>query len=171
MARKESDFDMFGINYRTKQFNAVYGLELMDSPVDMTPLQILCDTEVEFNGEWIKLNSAERINLYVKDLANLITPVSVLGSLMGIVSTLNFGFMIDWRGVKVPRQFMSDAKTVETVNSKPLVAQLQQQGTASLRELEEYYSTEDAFKMFDVNVAKGVSEAYANMAAQRAAKR
>lgn len=171
MARLIKEFDAFGVNYRSKQYSAVYGLELMETPGDMDPFQVFTGTEVEHNGQWVPLSDRYTIDVHVVDLAGILSGFSVLRAVMGIVSIHNFGFLVDWRGVKVPNRFLDDAASVATANARPLVAQLQAYGSASLKELEEYYSLEDAFKLFDINVAKGVNEALANEAAARASGR
>lgn len=71
-----------------------------------------------------------------------------------VVYDFSFGFLKTWKGVKVPRRFISDAKSVSTEYTDPLISQLIQEDYASLRELEEYYSLEDAFRMFDIMTAK-----------------
>lgn len=167
MARITKEFDAFGINYRCKQFDAVSGLEILDQLTAASPQQMLGLTEVEFNCQWHPLADAANINAYVYDLAGVISPLMALRAVMSIVQEFNFGFLATWRGVRIPGRFISGAKSVSTEHAKPLVAQLQQNGTATLKELEEYYSLHDAFKMFDVNVAKGVSEAYAQEAAAK----
>jgi len=171
MARLTKTFDAFGVNYRTYQYSAVYGLDLMESSGDMTPFEIFLFTEAEYDGKWHKLDSRYAINAYVSDLAGILPPFTVMRALMGIVSEFNFGFLSSWKGVRVPGRFLDGATTVVSANSKPLVAQLQENGTASLKDLEEYYSLEDAFKLFDINVAKGVNDAIANEAAARMANK
>lgn len=168
MARSTKEFDVFGVNYRTKQFSAVYGLDLMEAPGDMTPYQLFVHMEVEHNGEWIPASSRAAMNSYIKDLAGVISPLTALRAVMAIVTEFNFAFLTGWNGVKVPGRFLDGAKSVVSVNARPLVAQLQSSGVANLKDLEEYYSLEDAFKMFDINMAKGVSDAYAQEAASKA---
>lgn len=169
MARLVKEFDAFGINYRSTQFSAVYGLDLMEISGDMTPMQVFAGTEVEHNGKWMPLADRYTIDAHVIDLAGIISGYCALKAVMGIVSTHNFGFLIDWKGVKIPGRFLDGATSVASANARPLVAQLQAHGSATLKDLEEYYSLEDAFKLFDINMAKGVNEAYANEAATKAA--
>lgn len=171
MARETKYFDAFGVNYRSLQFSAVQGLDLMELSSDMTPFQVFSLTEAQFDGQWQKLDSRHAINAYVSDLAKILPPFTVLRAVMGIVSELNFGFLTSWKGVKVPDRFIDGSAAVASSNSKPLVAQLQANGSASLKDLEEYYSLEDAFKLFDMNVAKGVNDAYANEAAAKVGNR
>jgi len=162
---------MFGVKYRTTQFDAVSGLDLMELLRTVHPCEVLKKTEVEVMGNWVPLNDPDNVNFYVKDVLGIVPPLKVLIALSDTVSAFSFEFLSGWKGVKVPSRFISDAVSVSTAYSKPLITQLVQSGSASLKELEEYYSLEDAFKMFEINVAKGVNDALSSEAAAKASKR
>jgi hypothetical protein len=165
--KKTKHFDIFGIYYRTLQFPAAGSLDLMGKPLH--PTKALEFTEVkDENGEWHRLDNREAINKYVRDILDMMPPVLVMRGLMRVVNEFSFGFAREWSGIKVPARFQSG--TTDHKSSKyidPIVSQILQEGMASLRELEEYYSLEDAFKMFDVIVGKSVNSALANEAARK----
>jgi hypothetical protein len=173
MASKTKKFDMFGVTYRTRQFPAVRALELVNAET-IDPLDMLSQTEVLVGDAWIALDDREPINQYVTDRIGIIPPRQVLGALMKIVGEHSCGAMNGWVGVKVPNRFTPSAQGMTTRRSAhvdPIIETLIAHEAATLRELEEYYSIEDALKMLDVIVAKGVNEALANEAAQKNARR
>jgi hypothetical protein len=168
MSRKSTEFDAFGVKYRTKQFPAIRGLELIDDSKNIHPCEILELTEAQdVQGNWHSLAHPDNINRYVRDVIEVLSPLLVLKAVADLVNEYSFGFLLSWKGVKIPARFTDSFRAVVTQNAQPLVSQLVQDKTADIRSLEEYYSLEDAFKMFDIMVAKGVNEALANEAASR----
>lgn len=161
MARTMKKFVAFGVTYRTTKLSTVEGLELLDLTGIVSPLDTLRATEVLVDGAWVQLDW-EGVNSHVRDAAGAIAPLAVLRALCSLVTEFNFEFLDSWKGVRVPTRFLSDSRTVKSAYSAPLVAQLVSSDAATLRELEEYYSLEDGFKMFDIMVAKGVNDAIAN---------
>lgn len=172
MAVKTKTFIIFGKEYKTVQFAAVPALEIMTNSHCMRPEEILRQTWAkDSDGHWTQLDSRELINRHVVDAIGAIPPRLVLQAILQFVNDFSFGFVAGWKGVKIPKrliQGVSDPK--ESQHADPLVATLFSENVASLRELEEYYSLEDAFKMFDVLVAKGVNAALANEAAMKSNK-
>lgn len=166
MIRTKS-FDMFGVKYRSRQFCATIAMDMLSIKTEIAPTSMLAQTEVDFKGTWLPLDNEPNINLAVEDVIGQVAPVMVLRALVGIVHDFNFSFLDVWKGNKVPERFLSNARVVEAKSSTPLIFQLIQDGSASLRELEEYYSLEDAFKMFDIAVTKGINTALANEAATK----
>jgi hypothetical protein len=171
----EKEFESFGVKYRTKQFSAARGVELLFRSNEVYPTEYLEKTEVLFEfsrkkKEWISLSDSANIDKGVRDKEGLLRPRIVLEGLLMVVYDFSFGFLKTWKGVKVPRRFISDAKSVSTEYTDPLISQLIQEDYASLRELEEYYSLEDAFRMFDIMTAKGVNAAYQHEQAERESK-
>jgi len=168
MSVQTKTFTVFGRQYRSRQFAAVRALELMAMPGDIPPCIILGNTEAMImdgmreTGVWCRLDTTEAINLHVRDGIGKMPPIMVMRAITVYSSDHTFKFLKTWRGVKVPSRFRGDSTPVNSVSVDPLIAQLLQDGIATLRELEEYYSLEDAFKMFDVAVAKGVNQALAN---------
>ncbi|QOV06248.1 hypothetical protein CPT_Maja_028 [Burkholderia phage Maja] len=167
---KSKTFEAFGVKYRTTQFAAVRGLEILSKGDDIYPTEFLEKTEVLLGDEWLSLKEEENIDRGIRDEAGILAPRVVLDGVNVVVNEFNFGFLKAWKGVKVPRKFLSDAKSVSTEYSEPIVAQLVQDEMATLRELEEYYSLEDAFKLFDILTAKGVNLAYQHEQAERESK-
>lgn len=171
MSTKTKTFDVFGVEYRTVQFPAIAALAVMENAERIHPTDNLRLTEVKHDGKWYALDSREAINKYVIDAAFILPPRLVLQAVLKIVNEFSFGFVNGWRGVKIPSKFISGVAPRESRHVDPLVAQLLQEDVASMRELEEYYSLEDAFKLFDVMVAKGVNAALAQEAAAKDSKR
>lgn len=138
----------------------------MDDIMGTGPMEVLCLTEVKRGDVWVPLTTPEAINELVRDKAAILPGVLVLKGLCSIVSDFNFAFLVGWHGVKVPNRFIDGTEGVSTKYSKPMISQLVNDGIP-LRDLEEYYSLEDAFRMFDIRMAKGVNEALATEAANK----
>lgn len=165
------EFEVFGVRYKTTQWPAVQALALIERAEVVTPMEVLGRTSVEVGyNEWLRLDDPRNINAYVRDRISKIPPRVVLLAITKVVNAYSFGFMDGWKGVKVPTRFMSGAETVSSGHVDPVVSQLVQDGVASYRELEEYYSLEDAFKMFDILMAKSLNSALANEELERKAK-
>jgi hypothetical protein len=168
MAVKTKTFIIFGREYKTVQYAAVPALEIMANSHNMRPEEILRQTWAkDSDGHWVQLDAREPINAHVVGSSGTIPPRMVLQALLKAVNEFSFGFVSGWQGVKVPRRFTEGSEPRESQHADPLIATLFSEHVASLRELEEYYSLEDAFKMFDVLVAKGVNAALANEAAMK----
>jgi hypothetical protein len=173
MATKTKSFEMFGVSYRSIQFSAVRALEMIAAQ-NVSPLEALERTSVLVGEDWVELDSRERVNQYVRDRAELISPHLVLRGLLKTVGDHSCGIAKGWKGVKIPTRFTADGQGLTTRRSAhvdPVVETILQHDAATLRELEEYYSLEDAFKMLDVIVAKGVNDALAQEAAAKNARR
>lgn len=123
------------------------------------------------DGSWHLLDSKEAINYLVIDAAGVLAPRIVLNGILSLVNDYNFKFMDGWKSVKVPPRFTEQSASVTSKNVDPMASQLIQDDVASLRELEEYYSLEDAFKMFDTIMVKGVNSALSHEAATKKNKR
>lgn len=171
MATKTKFFDIFGVQYKTVQFAAIPALDIMANPGDVHPLENLRLTSVLTEDGWTLLDSPHIVNERVRDMGGLLAPRLVLAALLKIVNEHSFGFVSKWKGVKIPKRFTSGVEPESSSHVDPLIASVVQNGSASMRELEEYYSLEDAFKMFDIIVAKGVNEALAQEAAEKSRKR
>lgn len=169
MSRIVKKFKAFGVDYKSQQFSAVNGLALL-SQDEMNPTELLSLTEVKVGDDWFSLSEPENINLYLKDIIDILPPLLVLNGIQSIVTELSFGFLNSWSGVKVPRRFLNNIESVTSENSEPMITHLVGSDIATLRELEEYYSLEDAFKMFDIMMVKSVNEALANEEATKTAR-
>lgn len=167
MATKTKTFGLFGVDYRTTQFTAVQALEIMERE-STHPIDNLRLTQAHVPGRgWVDLDSRESINEIVRDETGILAPRLVLQALLRTVNEYSFGFTTAWKGVKIPKRFTSGVDAKSSSHVDPLIAQLLQEEVATLKELEEYYSLEDAFKMLDVMVAKGVNEALAHEASMK----
>ncbi len=171
MGLKVKSFVCVGGVYRTKLFPAVSGLELLYKFEDASPLEVLAHTEVCVEDEWYPLNTREAVNDFVVDPLGFTPPLFVLNELRAAVQDANFGFLAKWNGIKVPSRFQTQSKSVRSEYAAPLVSNLIQADKATLRELEEYYSVEDAFKLFDIVLVSTVNKAYAQEESEREAKR
>lgn len=170
MAMKETEFEIFGLKYKTKQFSAIEGLSILDSLATIHPVIMLRHTKLIIDGKWEDLNYSN-INDNVKDFSNAMSPRMALKVLCAHVSDINFGFLDSWKAIQVPARFLSGAKTVSAEGIEPVISTLVQEGVASIRELEEYYSLEDAYRMFDIIMSKAVNSLLGQEEAEREAKR
>lgn len=172
MSTSSKQFSFFGRVYRTRQFAAVPALAITEkrAKTDISPVEMLAHTEVHDGKDWVSLANEEAINEYVFDAADALPPLFALRALLDVVDEFNFGFLKTWKGVKIPSRFVDPAQQVATDHADPVVAQLIGDGVANLQQLEQYYSLEDAFKMFDIIVARGVNQALANEAAMKESK-
>lgn len=171
MSRTVKTFVCCGGVYRTKLFAAVQGIDLLYRFEKASPLEILEFAEVRIEDEWFKLDNREAINNFIVDPLGYATPLFVLKEVCSAVKFINYGFLEHWEGVKIPRRFQSQAETIKSDYTAPLISNLIQADKATLRELEEYYSVEDAFKMFDIVLVNTVNKAHANEFAEKEAKR
>lgn len=162
MSRKTKLFDAFGKNYRVKQYSAVEGIDIFDNALIKKPMEILAHTEILVGKSWRPLNDPDNIDRYIKDEIADLAPRLVLNGIHSVVCSFNFDFLDGWRPVSIPRRFMSSSESVASANVHGLIAQLISAEVATLRELEEYYSLEDAFGLLDVLMAKGVNQAQAH---------
>lgn len=169
--RKTKEFELFGIKYENKQLSAVEAFEIIDYLNYVQPLQVLkyCSV-VKYDGTKVELSSEDAINKEIKDSLNKLPARTVLKAVLETVLDHNFGFLKEWKGVKVPSRFLSTSKTEKSTYMEPIIAQLIVEKVASQKELEDYYSLFDAFSMFDALLVKTVNEAYAHEAAEAEAK-
>ncbi len=162
---KTKYFDIFGIHYRTVQFPAIPCLAALGH--DLPPDEALQRTEVKTEAGWVRLDNREAINAEVKDILGIMPPLLVLRGVMKVVHDFSFEFASQWRGQKIPSRFQSKGEVRSSTYTQPMIAQILTENMATLRELEEYYSLEDAFKMFDVIVVRSINSALATEAATR----
>ena len=168
--RKTKEFELFGIIYETTNMPAVEAFELIDYIAIASPMEVLKYTSaVKYDGSK-RLLTKDNIDAEVKDSIGLAPAKSVLNAVMEIVIDFNFGFLKDWKGVKIPNRFVADSKSEKSTYMEPIIAQLITANLATYQELENYYSLFDAFSMFDALLVKSVNEAYANEAAAAEAK-
>lgn len=169
--RQVITFDAFGRNYRVTQFAAIPALRIMDKRDELAPIDVLAGTEAcDYEDVWHPLSDAGNINAYVTDAALVLPPRAILAAIVIKANEVNFGFLKTWKGTKVPSRFRTDAASISSDHIDPIVQTLTQEDRATYRELEEYYSLEDAFKMFETVVVESVNSALAHEQAERDAK-
>ena len=170
--RKTSQFSIFGNNYRTHQFAAARGVEMLcEGSASANPVALLSGTEVLATEGWLELSGIGAINALVKDSLGLAASLVVLDALCAKVYEENFGFLASWKPVAIPKRFVStiDFK-IEEYKIDPVISTVVMAGQATIRELEEYYSTEDAFKMYDMIAVDSLNKALGSEAAMADAK-
>ncbi len=155
--RQTKIFDMFGVKYESIQFSAVEAMKILSQKKDNDILFLLKYTSVQ-GGE--VLDNKESINKNVVDKMNHLPGGIVLRGLTKVIYDFNFGFLLDFKMVKTPIKFLSDSKTIFSAHIDPMLANIISERLASLEKLEQYYSLQDAYILFDILVAKGVTEAY-----------
>lgn len=165
--KKKTELEMFGIFFEVEQFSATEGLEILFTKDKIHPTRYLSKCVMVKGNERFDMGVAANINRHLFDRAKIVPPTGVLSALIKLVDSFNFEFLVGWDAVKVPSRFISGARTVSSKGTPSIIAQLIQDGIATKKELEEYYSLEDAFQMLDVMTAKGVNAALANEAAER----
>lgn len=166
---KTIEFSAFGRQYRTTQFAAIPAMAVMGNAAS-TPDVVLSRTEVNFKGSWINLGSPQAINNYVNDATGILAPRLVLNGIIDLVAGYSFNFVRSWKSAKVPRRFVDGANSIESKHIDPMIGTLVVERLATMRELEEYYSMEDAFRMFDALIVKGINQALSHEAAMADAK-
>jgi hypothetical protein len=170
--RETKEFDAFGVKYRTREFAAAYGFKNMEKRLQLSPMELLRDTEVLLNdGAWVRLDSPQSIDLYVRDVIGFFAPHLVLEAVMGAVRKESWGFLSEWKMVKIPRRFQSTAESVSLPHIDPMMSRIQAEKLATQRELEEYYSLHDAFNMYDAIALNSLNSLVQQEAAQREAER
>lgn len=169
--RKTEEFSAFGITIEVTQFSATEGLEILFSKNKQDVLKMFSSSKIKTENGFESIKTKQQINFIFEDIAGILPPVTVLTAMMKLVENFNFGFLSEWNSVKVPERFTSNSRSVSSKNTPSIVAQLIQDGIANKRELEEYYSLQDAFEMLDIMTAKAVNAALSQEAAERAAKK
>ncbi len=160
--RKTQEFPLFGFKYQMKQISAVEGFErILKEDVPILPLL----GTVKIDG--VPLDNEAVINELVFDKIQVMQPRLVLKSLITIVNDFNFGFMDKRKEVRVPSYLRSESSIPNHTVDSPILAALIAEDKATLRELEEYYSLEDAFRLYDIIFAQKLNEAESQYAASK----
>ncbi|MDR5751127.1 MULTISPECIES: hypothetical protein [unclassified Caballeronia] len=145
--RTTAEFNMFGVNYRARQFAAAGAVGMFSRLDSIHPTELLALTEVQAGDkEWHPLKVAANIDRYVRDVCGAMQPREVLDLVMFEIRKLNFGFTVS--KVAVPSRFRSRTDMPDDPDGQhPVLAWLFVEGKATWRELQEDYSLEDAFTM------------------------
>ncbi|WP_017349814.1 hypothetical protein [Pantoea sp. A4] len=167
--RKVNQWSAAALTFKTREFDARTGSEIMFRINEVEPVDLLKETEVLVGGQWLPLTE-ENIDLHVHDEFAVLTPLNMLELLLNTVKEHNFGFVINRKSVRFPTRFQKDAgKMTQSEALDPLLAMIVGSGRATLRELEEYYSFRDAYDMADLITAETVNRLLANEQAEKEA--
>lgn len=169
--RKTKYFSAFGNDYRIRQYSAADGLSFLKSIESVPPVQLLKNTYAVIDDGLICLDNRESINDYVCDILDKIGSQDVLMSLLESVKEFNFDFLNTWKSIKIPKRLCAseDAIYPESCDD-PIISHLIASKTATLRELETYYSTEDAFRMYNIIVEDSLTKALITETAHKEAE-
>lgn len=170
--RETKEFDAFGVKYRTREFSAAYGFRHMAARLELHPIELLSATEVQLSdGAWARLDTPRAIDTHVRDVLGFMAAHIVFEAVMAQVRDTTWGFLTDWKLVKIPRRFQSTATSVDRENVNPFMSRIVAENRASKRELEEYYSLRDAFDMYDEICLHSLNSLIQQEAAQKEAER
>lgn len=173
MAMKSKVFESFGVRYRITQMSAAAAFAVFIAPnSDPNPIDALAGMEVQ-DGEngWIPLNDEMSVNTLVRDTRTIVKPRLVLNGLIKVAFDYNCGFLKDRKRIKVPSYLRSVSNEHDTGDEDPVLSALIAEDKATLRELEEYYSLEDAFRIYDVSFRDKLVKAKAQHAAMKEAQK
>jgi 5,10-methylenetetrahydrofolate reductase len=138
-----------------------------------SPIVLLKDTCIKLKDELIPLDNREAINEYVRDVLDLITGHRVLAGILGLVNEFNFEFLNNWHPIHIPSRLCSTVIEHDkgSFDDDPIMSLLVSNQYATMKELEEYYSLEDAFRMYDILVESNLSKALTTESVYKESKR
>lgn len=167
-------FEVCGNVYRVKDFSATDGVVVIsgDEPNGLPhPMTLLKHCEVFATDGWVELTTREAVNDLVNDALGIIRPVDVLHMLLVRIYEINFAFLKSWKPLDIPRRLTSDLPDgMAAPRMDPVISLIVMAEKATLKELEEYYSTEDAFKMYDMIAVDNLNKALSAESAMNEAK-
>ncbi|RZF31324.1 hypothetical protein EVC45_02405 [Paraburkholderia sp. UYCP14C] len=172
MAMKTKEFTSFGVGYRIKQMSAAAAFAVFVArDADPHPLEALAGMEA-FDSErgFVPLNDEMSVNTLVRDTRTIVKPRLVLNGLIKVAFDFNCGFLKGRKRIRVPSYLRSDSEPQELDGEDPVLSALVAEDKATLRELEEYYSLEDAFRIYDIYFRDRLERAKAQHAAMKEAK-
>ncbi|MGF6722439.1 hypothetical protein P3T43_001786 [Paraburkholderia sp. GAS41] len=171
MARKLKTFEVLGLRFRTTQTGAVSAFEEINRAGPPDAMEVCRLLEIQTGeDEWLRLDTRAKVNEHIKERTGFVPAHAVLEAVLLAWSEVNTGFMRDWKPLKVPGYLRGDVEARVAPGIDPIIASLINSGKANLRELEEYYSLEDAIRLFDVNMAANITQADASYRAAKEAK-
>jgi hypothetical protein len=166
--RQTAEFQTFGVAYRCKEFSAVEGFAMINDLDTAQPREMLVYTDVlTEKGKWLPLSDVGNVNAYVRDVCFVLRPHEALQGVMTAVRRFNFGFLNFWKPVKIPRRFVVDIEQTKLENINPVLGRLLSEHLATLNELQNDYSTKDAFDMYDVWAVDGLNKVLATEASMK----
>jgi hypothetical protein len=164
--RKTKEFMLFGFAYRMTQLSAARAFDRLLSDEESEDILPLLAT-ASIDG--VVLDNKKAINELVKDKMDIMQPRMVLNSLAQIINEFNFGFIGRRKEARIPSYLRSYAESESKNHSveSPILGLLIAESKATLRELEEYYSLEDAFRLYDIIFLNKLNQAEAQHAATK----
>ena len=171
MARKLKTFDVLGLRFRTMQLGAASAFEEVNREGMPDPMDVCRLLEIQTGeDEWIRLDTRVKVNEYIRERTGFVPAHALLEAVMIAWAAVNTGFLREWKPLKVPNYLRGDTEARVAPGIDPILSSLINSGKASLRELEEYYSLEDAIRLFDVNMAANITQADAQWHAAKKAQ-
>ncbi|MFP6557507.1 hypothetical protein WJ542_04060 [Paraburkholderia sp. B3] len=171
MSRKLKEFEVFGMKFRTLQAGAVAAFAEVNRTGPLDPMAVLPLIEVlDEHEHWVALDSKQRSNEYIRERTGFVPAHVVLESVLAAWSEVNVGFLRDWKPIKVPSYLRSEREPRQARGIDPILASIINSKQATLRDLEEFYSGEDAINLFDVSMAAKLDEADAQYQAHKESK-
>jgi hypothetical protein len=159
MSRKTVEFELAHKEFKTTQLSAFHSYEILFGGEEVEPEELLRDTYIKFNGDWIRLDSNKVIAQQVFHPMAIEAPLSALVRLMDKVKRISCDGMYKWEAIQVPKRFLSKAKTVESPRGMSMLSTLFTEKLATLYELQEVYSLDDALRMYDDFTVKSINSA------------
>jgi hypothetical protein len=171
--RQTKEIKLFGQRYRLSQISAAEGFRYMNVKRDATDelMALIDETAIYVGGQWQRLTK-ENIDNYVKDAIDVMQPRLVLKALVKELNDYNFGFLNTRKTFRVPSYLRPDHdyEVRQIEGESPVMGVLISEGKATLRELQEYYSLEDAFKIYDILFVEKLNSAEAHHEAVKKTK-
>jgi hypothetical protein len=171
MSRKTIKFELAHKDFKTTQMSAFHSYEMLFGKEEWAPEGILSDTYVREGSDWARLDSNEEISRLIFHPLGLESPLSVLMRLIEKVKGISCSAMYRWESVKIPKRFLSSASTVESPRGMPILSTLFTEKLATLHALQEFYSLDDALRMYDDYTVQNINKALQNEKAMAEAKR
>jgi len=159
MSRKTVKFELAHKDFKTTQFSAFHSYEMIFGE-ELSPEEVLKDTYMLLSdGNWARLDENSTISALIFHPERVESPLSTLTRLMEKVKEVSCVCMYKWESVKVPKRFISSASTVESPRGMPILSTLFTEKLATLHELQEFYSLDDALRMYDDFTVQNINKA------------
>jgi len=141
-----------GVKYTLRKLPAVQAKRVLDERDEMAVI-----ASVEVDG--VSLENEELIDKYLPDW-------EVLEELIGLCSLFNFGFLEGWKPVRFPAAMAGNYNATECRYIDPIFSSLISTNAATLLELKQDYTLEEAFQLLEVLTVTRVNEYKAREAAK-----
>lgn len=140
--------EISGLSVRFQKVPAIAAFELLDNK---TTHKAVAWTSVKVDGQWVGLTDDDVVNAVLPDWEALV-------EIETAAVDYNFGFLDSWRPIRVPASMEPQYSTITSRHANPIVSALVSAEMATILELREHYSLEEAFQMLDIATAKSVNE-------------